>query len=343
MTETYPATCDKAEEETEASGPCVDCVGLNKEQTNSFLNEVSEKVRIFGEKRFSTIPAEFCEHCHGVDVGEFFRHIEKRANEEKVPAAIMFTFMLRESNGNCDIKSGGDEKSFGLFQLNTENSTKLKPCAQNELSGLSVQQMGDVCKKGEYRKKGYPQAKGRCLNNPYCNLEEAIHLFIKKWNREKVNQGVARPTETDWVEMGKEGRNLWRNAIIAYNGDYYLGEAEKEMKKAGFSSHLDNWEVKRMFFVKRYLYHQFKHPQCGEIERSCYKECEGKEKEAECNKKCEKEGRSCKARYKPQNIVHSLAYVERITGRETKDGLVNSSMCQWVQFKNSNPDLSCEK
>ena len=323
LTETYPATCDKAEKETEASGPCVDCVGLNKEQTNSFLNEVSKSVRNFANKRFSTIPAEFCENCHGVDVGEFFRHIEQRANEEKVPAGIMFTFILRESNGNCDIKSGGDEKSFGLFQLNTENSTKLKPCAHNELSGLSTQQMADVCKKGQYRREGYPKAKGRCLNNPYCNFEEAIHLFNEKWDRPKVNKGVDRPTETDWMEMGKEGRNLWRNAIIAYNGDYYLGEAEKEMKKEGVSSHLDNWEVKRMFFVRRYLYNKSKYSSCGTSNSQV--------------------DRRCRARYRPQNIVHSLAYVERITGRETEDGLMNSSMCQWVQFKNSNPDLSCKK
>ncbi len=323
LTETYPATCDKAEEETEASGPCVDCVGLNEGETNSFLNEVSESVQNADRvKRFSSIPSVFCEKCHGVDVGKFFQHIEQRANEEKVPAAIMFAFMLRESNGDCN--AGGDSKrSFGLFQLNITNSTKLKPCAQNELSDLNVQQMADVCKKGQYRKEGYPKAKGRCLNNPYCNFEEAIHLLKEKWDMTVVNKGIDKPTETDWVEMGKEGRNLWRNAIIAYNGAGYLASAEHWMKEKGLSSHLDNWEIKRMFFVKSYLYNKSDYEQCGRSDSP--------------------EDKRCRAQYNPEKIIHNLAYVERITGREKKGGLINSSMCQWVQFDNNNPDLSCNK
>ena len=324
LTEPYPAaTCDKAEEETEATGSCIDCVGLDKEQTSSFLDKVSANVQHADRnKDFSTIPAVFCRNCYGVDVNDFFQHIEQRAKEEKVPSAIMFAFMLRESNGDCN--AGGDsKKSFGLFQLNTKNSTKLEPCASNELSGLNTQQMADVCKKGQYRKEGYPKAKGRCLNNPYCNLEEAIHLLNEKWNMTAVNRGIDKPTKTDWVEMGDKGRNLWRNTIIAYNGAGYLNSAEVRMGDGGLSSVLDNWEVKRMFFVKSYLYNKSKYELCGKTNS--------------------KKDKDCRAKYNPKNIIHNLAYVERVTGREMKDGLANSSMCQWLQFKNSNPALSCKK
>ena len=323
LTKTYPATCDKAEEETEASAPCIGCVGLDKEETNSFLNKVSANIQNSDQKKnFSSVPTVFCKECYGVDVNDFFQHIEKRAKEEKVPSAIMFAFMLRESNGDCNAKPPNDENSFGLFQLNIKNSTKLEPCASNELSDLSTQEMEDVCEKG-YRKAGYPQEKGRCLNNPYCNFEEAIHLVNEKWNMRVVNRGVDKPTETDWVEMGSEGRNLWRNAIIAYNRADYLSAAENQMKTPEMQGNLDNWEIKRMFFVKNYLYKKSKYEECGTSNS--------------------REDKRCKARNNPEKIIHNLAYVERITGRETKDGLANSSMCQWLQFKNNNPKLSCNK
>ena len=130
LSKTYPATCDKVEEEkTEASAICTDssCMGLDKDKTGTFLDKVSTNVQTANRKKnFPAIVKIFCRSCYGVDVNDFFQYIERRANEKKVPAAIMFAFMLRESNGDCNAKPIGDEKSFGLFQLNIKNSTKLK-------------------------------------------------------------------------------------------------------------------------------------------------------------------------------------------------------------------------
>ena len=103
---------------------------------------------------------------------------------------------------------------------------------------------------GEYRTKGYAKAKGRCLNNPYCNFEESFNLLKdEKWNI--VNSNETKPTNTDWAGMKDTERNLWRDAIIAYNGAGYLKSAEERMEKKGLYSHLDNWEVKRMFFCQK--------------------------------------------------------------------------------------------
>ena len=322
LSTTYPATCDKMEEKTEASAPCTHCVQLNeKSDTKDFLNTVNIAVQSFNRaKDFPSIVGSFCKNCHGVNVNDFFQYIEERAKSENVPPSIMFAFILRESNGDCN--AGGDMyKSYGLFQLNITNSTKLKPCADGELSGLNPQQMKDVCIKGEYKKQGYPKMKGQCLNNPYCNFEEAFHLLKEeKWAI--ANGNTPKPVETNWVEMSAEERNLWRDAIISYNGAGYLKSAEKRMKNHGLSSQLDNWEIKRIFFVKSYLYNKSKHEQCG--------------------KSGSREDRRCRAKYNPHNIIHNLAYVERITGRETKRGLVNSSMCQWIQFRKNNSNLSCK-
>ena len=335
LSKTYPVSCDKTEMKTAAEAPCVTCIGakLNASirQVKGFLHTVNKTVKNFGEKKnFPSLMSQFCKHC-GVDIQDFIEYVEQRARDEKVPPEILLSIMMRESFGDCnakgDRKKNGTYKSYGLFQLNVGNSTNLKMCSGSKVPKMNSAQMKQVCQNGDYRKeKSYKNKKdqfpGRCLNNPYCNFEESIHLLTgEKWAIGNKRNGSTpdKPEGKSWGEMEPEERNLWRNAIIAYNGAAYVKPAERAMKSMKIPTFLDNWEIKRMFFVRNYLSNKSEYGQCG------------------------KSNRSCKARYNPQKIVHNLAYVERIAGRETPESFADSSICQWTQFRKSNLKLSCDK
>ena len=370
-----PTTCEatnntkKEEEEAEANRiqayACVDCKDkkflqsdTSIEQLKEFITKVNEKVVHFDKsKKFSTVITNFCKKCKPVDIKDFMQYIESRAKEENIPYEIMFSFMMRESNGKCDAKKPeiytksegeykkGDVKgcSYGLFQLYTFNSTCLLGCDENNsLSGMSSAQLKAVCQKGSdyanYRKtckngkqyvsdgktcnslkpinetiKGIKNMKGMCLNNPYCNFEEALHLL--KGDKWYIGNGKTPMPELKegWPNMSRKNRNLWRNAVVAYNGTKYEKPAKTAMKekkameeaeKKGIKLDLNDWEQKRMFFVNEYV-----------------------------------EGNSAVKK----GLIENLAYVEKITGREIEGGLANSSLCQWIDFKAKNSPLSCLK
>ena len=329
---TYSADCPVSDPDanTEAGAPCVDCVNLapaDPHQIQSFLESVGEKVDEFkGSKSFSGLAHTFCGNCHEVDVRDFFQYVEERATAHNVPPEILFAIMLRESNGECDAQ-GDNDCSYGLFQLNVNNSSKLRACRQGELRELNSEQKRQACSNGNYRNNDkynegkYPEKSqtncnnkdffrnrpnidpGVCLNNPYCSFEEALHLLKgEKWD---IGNGtnVSQPQDKNWTEMSPEERNLWRNAVIAYNGGTYLKEAEKAMRQSGVGEHLNDWERKRMFFIKEYL---------------------------KSNSK------------RQSSIIHNLAYVERITGREKEGGFASSGICQWMGYRKQNPNLTCE-
>ena len=352
LTKIYPVSCDKPESETEAGAPCATCIGVNSGELTGFLTVMKNEVQRIGkDKSFSTAIENFCKTCgEGIIIEDFVRYIEGRAEEEKVPPEIMLGIMLRESNGECNA-SNRRTNCKGLFQMNMKNSTVLKPCKNNKPPQASPSRMKEVCQGGEYRREGnyrqsydslptkvpfveyknpYPQE--RCLNNPYCNFEESIHLLKgEKWsignkeeNNSRVLEGKKRinkpsenksdledkakldePSGNSWGEMDYQERNRWRNAIISYNGAAYLWPAERAMKNRGQtdSASLNNWELKRMFFIREYL------------NASSYVKAE---------------------------LIENLAYVERIAGRETPDGFANSSICQWTQFRKQNSTLSCK-
>ena len=331
----YPVSCDKTEDKTEAEAPCVNCVGTNTVELTNFLTVMKNEVqRIGAGKNFSTVIKNFCATCGGVDINDFVRYVERRSEEEKVPPEIMFGIMLRESNGDCTA-SNRRTHCKGLFQMNIKNSTALKQCSNDRPPQTNSSRMKEVCQDGNYRGEGNymqsyrglrsdvpdveynnPYPGERCLNNPYCNFEESIRLLKgEKWyignkneNNMRKSEGknkINEPSGKSWGEMDYEERNRWRNAIISYNGATYLRPAEQDMKDRGQadSASLNNWELKRMFFIRKYL--------DGNL-------------------------------YVQKDLIENLAYVERITGRETPDGFANSSICQWTQFRKNNPDLSCE-
>ena len=349
-----PTTCEapnnKEEEKTEAMANCVECKNAEFHQSSmfgsavlaSFLDSVGNIVGEFSKRKsFSPVIKNFCNTCEPVDIKDFMQYIETRAKEEKTPPEIIFSLMMRESDGKCGAErkeknNKGEVKgcSYGLFQLYTKNSTCLLKCDKNDsLSDMSSAQLKAVCQKGSqyarYREKckngkqyvsdgktcnslkpinetikGIKNMKGMCLDNPYCNFEEALHLLAgEKW---RTNEGKAKPELKSWPNMSREDRNLWRNAVIGYNGPWFKKKAEEAMKEAesqGQELDLDDWEQKRMFFVNRYL------------------------KESKKSRK--------------DLLIHNLAYVEKITGREKEGGLANSSICQWLKFKKEKPSLSC--
>lgn len=331
---TYPATCDEEDNfdrSTEAIAPCVKCNGEERD----FLTEVGNTVNTFVDrKNFSSVISKMCDDCSGIDINDLVEYIEDRSQSEDVPPEIMFAIMLRESNGACNA-TGDSGKSFGLFQLNTKNSTKLRACERNELERQSAGAQKQACVDGAYRTDSryrqvtYPNPRrnlpgtpfnqrpnigtGVCLNNPYCNFEEALHLLKEeKWpiGNKRVGNGrsIPKPSGKSWVEMSGEERNLWRNAIIAYNGDHYHGKAKGAMKEYGVDhDHFDDWEQKRIYFVRQYL----DNPNTNNSSA--------------------------------QGFIHNLAYMERIAGREVRGGLAQSSICQWTKFRTQNRTLSCHR
>ena len=130
--------------------------------------------------------------------------------------------------------------------------------------------------------------------------------------------------------MNAETRNKWRNAVVSYNGRGYVRPVESLMRNTWkkMSSNererwtktfqnqskvdvetkeiprslLDNWEFKRVFFIKQHL------------RNSTISE----------------------------KVVKNLAHVESITGREVSEEFAESAICQWVQFEKENKNLSCK-
>ena len=346
VAEKPPVSCDESDVNTEADSPCVECAGLSETEVKPFLEALETKVGdSHSKKNFPGVIRDICRSC-GVDAKNFFQYIRDRAKEEGIPSEVLFALVMRESNGNC--KAGGDGgKSVGLFQLNTGNSTCLEGCKAGALEGVSEIKMRSVCEKGKYHEKygkpgvdpcpGTPSSSDPkiCLNNPYCNFEEAFHLLIdQKWGIGN-NKETYKPTNKKWENMKAEERNKWRNAIVAYNGIEYIQRAENsaenlmniqwqnmnvnekrrwvttfvDVSKIDIHSDtiprslLDNWEFKRIFFMRQYL------------------DSSSETSEA---------------------VLRNLAHVESITGREVSGGFAESAICQWVQFEEENQNLSCK-
>ncbi len=324
LSKVYPATCEKPDTQarnTEARALCTHC--SLPSQTDNFLQEVDTTVNRYTRgKKFQNTINKICETCPNVDINDLIGYIEQRTKSNNVPPEIMFALIIKESSGQCfaegDKTDSSEHRSIGLFQLFTKNSTKLRTCKPQELKSMNAQKQKEVCTNGKYRNNStynttsWEQSpnnrpnikKGVCLDNPYCNFEEALHLLIKeKWRTGNGRTPIPKG-EKSWTEMTSEERNLWRNAIISYNTGSYLKKAESYMKDLNVNSeYFDNWELKRMFFVRQYL------------------------------------GLSTK---KKQFLIGNLAYVERITGREKPGGLAESGICQWTQFRMKNKPLSCQ-
>ena len=353
LAERPPVSCEESDAHTEADSPCVECADLNEGEMN-LLSEVEGIVDSYhtAKRNFASVIEKICDTCYGVDAEEFFQYIKEKAKDKKVPAEILFALIVRESGGECGV-TGDSGSSKGLFQLNTNNSTCLERCASGVLDGVTVKEMQSVCEDGKHHTENYmvPQGCGErcvrcpslrstndpkvCLNNPYCNFEEAFLLFTKdKWKSgNDVELEAAKDkglvSGKNWAEMDPAERNRWRNAVVSYNGRGYVDPTEKLMnvtwkamtvdernqwvhlaqdpKEANVNSEkmpeslLNNWELKRLFFIKKYL----------------------------------RSGRL-------QKMVENLAHVESITGREVSGGFAESTICQWIQFEEKNKNLSCK-
>ena len=290
--------------QTEASAPCLEgCFQPTNYNANDSLQEliflmptIAVKKR---QKQFDNMIKHFCNTCKGVDIGDFIDYVRKRSKEEDIPKEILFPIMYKESKGNCDEKNINEkENSIGLFQMNTKNSTGLKQCVNNtsDPEKTTSIELRKACQNGNYRIKTYPcdikvkQSTDKnivCLNNPYCNFEEALHLLICKWH--SVNKNICkmpiqdkfkiicdqkttepypydkiwekqlntppRP-EKSWKEMTPQERDMWRYVVIAYNGGIYDFPSEENMReKIGLKddpfiiNHLTGWRLKRAYIV----------------------------------------------------------------------------------------------
>ena len=309
--------CQAEDQETEAGAPCADCNNINKDQDlENFISEVSHTVkrqkRAKGRNPFRHLTANFCKSCQPVEFADFFKYVNARAKESRIPPEIFFSIMLQESTGLCGaVAQNRTEGSFGLFQLNTKSpgSTCLKGCRKNISLHFSQDQLKQACINGNYRSSCKRRHRNGvctscrnttqniCLTNPYCNFEESLNLMKRKWQHR--NKRKPMPTNKTWMEMNPHERNLWRNAVIAYNGAGYVVQAERAMPRA---TNKNNWEQKRLYFLKSYLRQPDK---------------------------------------RKKNVIHNLAYVERITGREIPCGSKDSIINEWLNYAKKPSSLSC--
>ena len=309
---------------TEAQAQCIDCTEKQRKASDRVQSTIRSMDR--GKHSFEQIIRNLCNRssrCYGLDVNNFIHHIEKRAGDSSIPPALMFAVMFRESAGVCKSRSGS---SKGLFQINEKDSTVLS--SQCDISKASDRELMSACENlseiPERQKKKCFHQKHRsqcrkflkspapgltCLKNPYCNLEEALFLFSKdKWNLNKKlltekNKDIPLPQNTDWLSLSKQERDMWRAAVSSYNSNSRLRSAMRKFKKENPApGDADLYDFENL---RKYWMRSFKH--------------------------------------RPRRSdVRSLAYVQRIAGREVHCGLNESLIGKWMSFRQKNPgNISC--
>ena len=309
------------DETTEAVASCTECHN-NREKIMEGLQEVVHTVEEQEKQKrgFTTVLKNFCDTCQPVDIKDFIQYVNTRSREKNIPPEIFLSLMMQESNGKCNASNttSGD-KSFGLLQLNTKSvgSTCLQRCSGSLSHSSSAQSQRSACQNGNYRTRSNCNQRKNgvcinchsnnkplvCLNNPYCNFEESLHLMEEKWEIGN-DEYTRKPRERNWLNMNPNERNLWRNAIISYNGAGYMKAAERQMNRSEIST-TDNWEKKRVYFIKQNWLAQ--------------------------------------NTSKQNRVIHNLAYMERVTGREIPCGGEHSIIVEWLTFLEENPSPDCSQ
>jgi hypothetical protein len=200
----------------------------------SMLTSINLKAQddITNRGTVSHIINNFNKTCDPTEFKNFFGQLKLKAQQNNIPVDILLGLMTQESSGKCMARH--DEQngtaSIGLFQLNTGTSP-IKSCAVTP--GVLINRS--------------------CLNNPYTNLEEAIRVLRQKFKR--VNSVYPNKTHRDLVGQNKEGRDLWRKTLSAYNGgEGHVFQAYKDIEKfnSTYKTDLDPdaWEIRRIFMLR---------------------------------------------------------------------------------------------
>ena len=220
--------------QTEGGTLCIKCVEQDIGFTESDKSEwnleniikVMNRARVIDKLtlKMKTIIINFCDTCGG-KINDFVNYVEKRSQEEKIPSEIIFALMYKESKGSCsainehevDASAYEDVKyaDVGILQLNTENSTELKECIKGDILSKEPKRMKNACKKDKYISGGTacnPEYKidvdktTVCLNNPYCNFEEALNVINCKWlsvHKNRCKEDSHNPFSLEMKEICK--------------------------------------------------------------------------------------------------------------------------------------------
>ncbi len=337
---------------------CRSCQPVDVKNFINYVKEKSLKQNIPPEIMFSLLMKESRGAC-GTGPGKNCDYqtslvcSDRRENKPGRAEAI------REYNQQCRGQNRIDG-SFGLFQLNLRypNLCDYKVRNTCSLQGLNDKALQAACaghseKPTCMRYKGnkinnygecqvepnlqQAKEKGVCINNPYCGFEEALHLLKRKFKSEYVKAGgVKLPSpQTQWTDLSPEQRDLFRNAVMAYNSSTALKGSYSYMKRKNLPSPaemrkftgmkgLSGWELQRMFVLN------------AAISRANSK---GKSKEDVIQSSADQTRyrfpNHSKNRDQWLDMLANLSYMEQITGREVKGGGKNSLVCQWRSYEDN--------
>ena len=311
-----------------------------KQKTTSQLHNIREiinvNVRNVHQIYFSSMITNMCNTCQPANVKTFLEYLEKRAKKEKIPSSLLYGIMYQESSGKCNRQQLKGENSHGLFQLNKDSTTELKECPNNRsVPKINNNQMRIACMPDHYLNKNEgtdcnPNYKHNfdknitCLNNPYCNLEEAIRVLNCRWVhinmtkcslpsyknkevcKEKYKDGAPKMPEKKWKDMSSEERNLWRYTIGAYNVLIHLHKGQKDLlnltkEELGKTMGMNIDTINHYDLLKAYV-----------VSQLCIK------------------GNN-------QHACNNIFYIDKIAGTESDDA--GSLINDWLQYRKKNSEI----
>ena len=325
------SNASKEEKTTEAVASCTECHSNRENITKGLKNVVNTVVEYKGNKDdgggFTAVLKNFCRTCKPVDIKNFMKYVTVQSRKSNIPPEIFFSLVMQESTGKCTASNESSwEHSIGLMQMNKKNSTCLKECNSSYTPpNASDEEMREACLGKKHRRicKNYfinektekrtndcsDCQEGQSSRNPNACLNNPYcgfeeALHLMKRKWKTGNGTTRKPTELNWLNMSTNQRNRWRNAIISYNRADHMLAAENEMEQSREYA-INDWEKKRVYFIKRNWLNK------NEADK--------------------------------QNIIHNIAYMERVTGREIPCGGENSIILEWLEFIENNPSPDCSQ
>ena len=369
---------------TKAAANCIMCAQAGEPVNNQgqttiyFVNVMNQLIQNF-QNRITDINLElrntvenFCRTCGGVDIADFMDYVDKVAKKQKIPTDLLLSIMYKESSGDCNAKNEVKDKNknkksdeVGLFQLNMKDSTELKEC-KNDTSSKKVtpEEMKSACFGSPYREGTpcnpiynlNPKETKVCLNNPYCNLEEAVNQINCKWLTEHAGKCVEGTSEYEevckntydnnsprmpdksWKQMSHQEKNFWRSVLLAYQRghDITFPPREEIDSKIGKTDIDDIWTLSLLYYGQ--LLEDMKKKEENLKGNNSVPEdfhpTESESKQIDQYKKCTNFN-ECKS------IINSLSYVHTILDFEYKKEEDQPSIIDsWKKYREDN-SLKC--
>lgn len=208
-----------------------------KNDLNQVLAQVEGTKQYRASTKIRTTPAQVEAQLSGTcGRSGLVQTIAEECQKAGIPPELLLAMLQQESAGNCTAVGPDRPPSIGLFQI-AENgiSAGISFCQPNDASAVN---------------------NPNCIQNPLTNLREAIRILRSKFK--SVNDRFPQPPPTPVASQSPAERDLWRKAIMAYNGGQaYVFQAYNDIKSFNAKFHTnynpDNWEVRRLFLFRMAL------------------------------------------------------------------------------------------